>query len=595
MKIKILQFIYKVGQLVLSELPFILIFTFCLVPTTLKDTIFNSLERSESYKYYAITLLIAIIFSFIGHKVKSMKITFYILGLLLFATYMVLWLVFGQWISPRIMLLISETNKKEASECITTFLFNSKAIIAYLSTIIILIGIFLLEWLWSKKVRNKLIYNNISTTPPILCLGILTIIILSLGIYQMKFYLNIAQCKVLTDLDKLSQKNRNFPMDAITSTFYSYKSCRLAAKDIETAIKNAHSINKQNITDYFTKNNKDSINIIYILGESYIKHHASIYGYYLPTTPFMKSEKDKGQLIAFTDVVAPFNLTTFVQKNTFCCNSIADGEKWYETAFFPILFKKTGYNVTFWDNQAEYLKAEFFTFSVNSFFYNKEIRKLSYSALSEKTLNYDGQLVDDFIQKQGEKAKRKNLIIFHLIGQHFDVSERYPHTKVYNKFSAKDIKRKDIYLTKNKKQEIAEYDNATYYNDCVIKKIATYYANKPTIMIYFSDHGEEIYDYRDSKSRIKCNGDVKNYLKYQYEIPFVIWFSKSYMKRYPEIVKAVKAAKDKPFMTDNVCQILFHIVGMRSKWYKADRDLLSKKYKPRKRILNGYDYDKYCK
>ena len=166
MKIKILQFIYKVGQLVLSELPFILIFTFCLVPTTLKDTIFNSLERSESYKYYAITLLIAIIFSFIGHKVKSMKITFYILGLLLFATYMVLWLVFGQSISPRIMLLISETNKKEASECITTFLFNSKAIIAYLSTIIILIGIFLLECLWSKKVRNKLIYNNISTPPP---------------------------------------------------------------------------------------------------------------------------------------------------------------------------------------------------------------------------------------------------------------------------------------------------------------------------------------------------------------------------------------------------------------------------------------------
>ena len=184
----------------------------------------------------------------------------------------------------------------------------------------------------------------------------------------MKFYLNIAQYKVLTDLDKFSQTNRNFPMDAITSIFYSYKSCRLAAKDIETAIDNAHSINKQNITDYFTKNNKDSINIIYILGESYIKHHASIYGYNLPTTPFMKSEKEKGQLIAFTDVVAPFNLTTFVQKNTFCCNSIADGEKWYETPFFPILFKKNNYNVTFWDNQAEYHTAEFYNFSVNSFF-----------------------------------------------------------------------------------------------------------------------------------------------------------------------------------------------------------------------------------
>lgn len=106
--------------------------------------------------------------------------------------------------------------------------------------------------------------------------------------------------------------------------------------EIKSAVDFAKEIDRQSLTDSV----EDSINVIYILGESFIKSHASLYGYRLKTTPFMDTEQEKGNLVAFNDVVAPFNSTTQVQKNTFCCNSLADGEVWYEAPYFPILLRK---------------------------------------------------------------------------------------------------------------------------------------------------------------------------------------------------------------------------------------------------------------
>lgn len=48
---------------------------------------------------------------------------------------------------------------------------------------------------------------------------------------------------------------------------------------------------------------------------------------------------------------------------------------------------------------------------------------------------------------------------------------------------------------------IAEYDNATLYNDYVLKILLIYLEIKYGSPL-FSDHGEEIYDYRDSYGRV---------------------------------------------------------------------------------------------
>ncbi|WP_231725666.1 phosphoethanolamine transferase [Prevotella sp. DNF00663] len=533
--------------------------------------------------------MLSVIFSYIARKRKVLKILFYLIIIFIFAVNMFLWLVFGTTISPLIFQLVAETNGRESAEFINAFAFSKGAFITYISVILLTAFIVFIEKKW-KKIKEKEWLQKRYTTA---ILGCLSAFLLLTGLYNTKLYYTLYKCQTYTDLEKWLTKNLPFPMDSFTSIVYSIHAFNATNNKIKIAANLAKDTYRQPVTDEVN----DSINIIYILGESFIKSHASLYGYKLKTTPFMDAEQKKGNLVAFSDVVAPFNLTTLVEKNTFCCNSLSDGEEWYQTPYFPILFKKAGYQVTMWDIQRDFSKYALFTFSVNSFIYNKEIKKYAYSYTSDKSFLYDGDLVDDFFKSKASRLEKKNLLIFHLLGQHISASDRYPHTKYFSKFSYKDINRDESYMTKDKKQEIAEYDNATLYNDYVIKKIAERYADKTTVMIYFSDHGEEIYDYRDSKGRKNAgsSGVTHNLVKYQYEVPFVIWFSTPFMEKYPNLVKSIRESKDKPFMTDNVCQILFHIVGMKTKWYKADRDLISPHYVPKKRMIAGVDYDKYVK
>lgn len=70
MKYRILNFLLRLGRFVMSELPFILIFTFCLVPTTLKDMLLNP-QRLSASKYLVLAFLFAVIFSLVARKFKG--------------------------------------------------------------------------------------------------------------------------------------------------------------------------------------------------------------------------------------------------------------------------------------------------------------------------------------------------------------------------------------------------------------------------------------------------------------------------------------------------------------------------------------------
>ena len=341
---------------------------------------------------------------------------------------------------------------------------------------------------------------------------------------------------------------------------------------------------------------KDSLNVILVIGESYIKHHAQLYGYSLPTTPNLMNEERKGNLYAFRNVVTPYNYTTSVMKNMMCCNSIADDESWYDSPFFPTIFKRSGMNVDYWDNQMvssnKLISAAIWDFTLNSFLFNKTIRGISYDKTADHAFKYDDQLVSDHANCKKKVLGKYNFVVFHLMGQHINAKDRYPHDK-FSRFSAKDIRNNEPYMTESKKQDIANYDNATYYNDYVINHIINLYRNENTVVVYFSDHGEEIYDYRDSKGRVEAApGQEKNWLKYQFEVPFVIWCSDKYKALHPDIIRRIKASLNRPFMTDNTCHLLFDLAGLKTIYYRPERDLISPKFKPSKRIVNNNtDFD----
>ena len=129
----------------------------------------------------------------------------------------------------------------------------------------------------------------------------------------------------------------------------------------------------------------------------------------------------------------------------------------------------------------------------------------------------------------------------------------------------------------------------------IIDEIISLYKDKNAVMVYLADHGEEVYDYRDNLGR-RSGGMDANILRYQYAVPFIIWCSSKYQERHPAHLEAIKRAVDKPFMTDNTCQVLFHLAGVKSRFYIPERDPLSDEYRTPKRLVNrNVDYDDYVK
>ncbi|WP_442616165.1 phosphoethanolamine transferase [Prevotella multiformis] len=575
----------RISSPIRREFPFFVLFFLLISLSTLKffisgmlgfhldPIVFEDLARGLSVSY-VFTAIISYT------RKKWLKVMFYAIGLSLFGLNVFLWLVFHLIIQPQIITFIGETNSREATEFLSTYLFSRNGIIS------IIVICFALMTVVMAELRHELIDNSISqktswTARKAFLWG--TVITVLFGFGQFDIFYHIAKSKTTDDLPIKD----TFPYDTVTKMIFSLNSIRTTRNELQEAVKASCKAEKGTIAA------NDSLNVVYIIGESYIKYHSNLYGYPLLTTPRLTKEKAKGNLYIFNDVVSAYAATSLTIRNTFCCNSLMDNEKWYHTPFFPVIFKRTGFDVYYWDNQKTDVTEGLTGFTTNSFLYNKTIASLSYTASSDKTFRYDDQLIQDYFKNKKPTGKY-NLIMFHLWGQHIDAASRYPHNKSFNRFTFKDIRRRDSYLTESKLQDIANYDNATYYNDSVISHIINRYLKTNAVIVYLSDHGEEIYDYRDSKGRVSAApGQYKELLKYQYGIPFMIWCSDTYKRKHPQVIRNIKAALDKPFMTDNVCQILFDLSGIQTKYYVPQRDLLSPKYKIRDRILgNGDNYDK---
>ena len=80
-------------------------------------------------------------------------------------------------------------------------------------------------------------------------------------------------------------------------------------------------------------------------------------------------------------------------------------------------------------------------------------------------------------------------------------------------------------MTQQERQVVADYDNATRYNDQVVDAILARFTDRDAIAVYLSDHGEEVYDYRDFFCRSHDLPLTPEVCKYQFEIPFMIWMS----------------------------------------------------------------------
>lgn len=336
-------------------------------------------------------------------------------------------------------------------------------------------------------------------------------------------------------------------------------------------------------------------NIVLVIGESYNKHHSQLYGYKMPTTPRQLALAKEGSLIPFTDVVAPWNLTSYVFKQIMSLYTVGDPGDWCDYPLFPEVFRQAGYHVTFITNQfLPEADEAVYDFSGGFFLNHPELSKAQFDTRNTKLFRFDEGVLDEYERLKKENTEH-NLVILHLMGSHLMYKSRYPQaTRKHLRAAMYD--RPD--LSNKQKLILADYDNSVLYNDSVVAEVTRKFADKDALVIYMPDHAEEIlngppYMY----GRMHAANIDYRLAREEFEIPFWIWGSPKYIENHPYGWQAIKDAKDRPLMTDRLAHLLLYLGGISCKYYHDSCNVISPDYDTRRpRILKGVtDYDQLKK
>lgn len=338
--------------------------------------------------------------------------------------------------------------------------------------------------------------------------------------------------------------------------------------------------------------------IVLIIGESYNKYHSQLYGYEKATSPRLLKRQKNGRLVTFSDVVAPWNLTSFVFKNVFSMHVVGQQGEWCDYPLFPEVFRKAGYKVAFITNQfLPKAKEAVYDFSGGFFLNNTELSESQFDVRNDKVHVLDEGILSDYdamVKQQRIDSNANNLIIFHVMGQHVNYNARYP--KRQRRWHGDDYDRPD--LTARDRDFLSHYDNATLYNDSIADQIISRFEDKNAIVIYFSDHGEECFDDGFKHFGRNHSAEITPRLAHQeFDVPFWVWCSHDYAVKHPDIFQQVLQSKDRRLMTDALPHMLLYLAGISSKDYNEAYNILSPRYnEQRPRVIkNGVDYDKLMK
>ena len=534
----------------------------------------SSLTRNPYHRWFDIFLQ-AYLFTALASTGKWVKRPMYLLLFLLFFAERVIEWGFGLNISPTTLTLLAETTPRESGEFLSLLPSMPSFWLAVVVT-----G--LLGWGgWLAERRRMPVAEKLKASLPA---KLITVIFLGVGIFTAWNYKDFVTSKTLDELEqKWSVKHRN-PDDMMTRIAESLYSVHLAEKEMKNVFEITSNVEKGRVSDGFT-----GVKVVLVVGESFIRQHSPLYGYPLNTTPMLVREQAAGRLTTFTDVVSPYRFTTAAMRNIISCNSMSAGQIWSELPPLTAVFKHSGYKVTMYDNQRTWSKNTLFSFTLNNYLFDSRIADKCYDAFNDSCFKYDDDIVDYFIRK--EKIGRGcELAVFHLMGQHFNAIERYPAQFAY--FTSDSISwRREPWMTDGKRQEIAEYDNAVRYNDYVLGRIFNIFKDEKAAVVFLSDHGEEIYDYRDSKGRKHNSTDLQNMMTYQFAIPMTVWCSDAYRSAFPGIAEALSKSASRPMMSDDTPQLLFHLAGLQTPYYNHRRDILSDDYiQPHRLLEDQFEY-----
>lgn len=482
-------------------------------------------------------------------------------------------LFYHSYISLHIIQLVAETNTQESSEFLTSAVTQPSFWQACAITLVVMTLAITLGKLTRKSFRLKRIFMFLAL-----------VLILWSGIRQLSAYKKLAFCFMSSSIAECgTPKNIPHLNTPLVRSLYGIAFNVAASKELEL-LEASVEMSGVDGCDFRCPF------IVLVIGESYNKHHTPLYNKdYLPTTPCLSALLEQGQLFVHRDAVSPFNLTSNAFKYMFSTWDEDDEDDWTAHSLFPALFKKAGYRVLFLTNQFAMESNDQWNVLGGTIFNRPKLSELQFSYRNQSTYKYDHELLQELPSLDNLTAS-PTLLIVHLIGQHVRYADRFPQE--YKRFNPGD--EHTLFGGEQGKSIAADYDNATCYNDAVVGELFRRLQDTDAIAIYLSDHGEEVYDWREQYERTNEEELMPEVAHYQYEIPFLFYLSPRFQNLHEDITLEVQNAMEKPFISTDISHLLFYLGGIRCKDYDERKNLLSPHYNVhRRRILrNQDDYDK---
>ncbi|WP_299670257.1 phosphoethanolamine transferase [uncultured Polaribacter sp.] len=301
---------------------------------------------------------------------------------------------------------------------------------------------------------------------------------------------------------------------------------------------------------------KDSLHIVFVLGESVRADHLSINGYRRNTTPLLKKQNN---VLSFKNIYTPLTYTAISVPQILSDKSILDHRKNEVYSLYSIL-KKTGFYTEWIGNQSLEKSYEGLVKT------NEKILIVDkfHSVLSFKK-EKDLVLLDTFkLQNFSTKNKISTL---HMIGSHWYYNSRFDDRfKIFNPMVTSK------YVGSASKEElINSYDNTILYLDFFLNKLINKLkkSQQETILIYLSDHGETLGEegqwFHAQRNKASENPAM------------LVWYSEKFKKKNPISIKNLLSRQHDTLSTDFLFHSILDVSKIKDFNYKIEKSIFSQK------------------
>lgn len=280
-----------------------------------------------------------------------------------------------------------------------------------------------------------------------------------------------------------------------------------------------------------------------IIGEALRSDHLSTNGYHRNTMPMMSRDT---MFVSYPHTISKYNYTDESVPHILTRNKLETDDAACDEQSFISLFKRAGYRTAWFANQDVSRSYAYFAHEADTMFFCKV--NGSFYSFTDKWFDEDMLTYVDEWRRSNNEASR--FAVLHTIGSHWWYPSHFNENQTLFK---PIITHKDIGGL-GTEELINSYDNTIIATDQFLYDFTRMIKDDCAIMMYVSDHGENLGE--DGCFLHVVETDALHH-------PAIMWWwTEEYQKRYPEIVKSIKAGAVREQDIDNTFKTILDIAGI---------------------------------